>query len=542
MGDYAYSAEELLVWVYETSPQGGLSQGTWIETDQIVPDQVTPASDSIPSNSIINGSVGVSTEYSRGDHQHPLQVSTLLPQQDTATGEVGDANTYARSDHTHHVNLSSSIPLKDTGTGTAGISNVYASATHQRPLNVAPSSVNVPSVNAIVAANGTSDYYCRNDHVHPQQLTYDGNITVTKFIKTGGTSLDILLADGSTKKINNSIGFQVDTKSGFGKLQFNYHWNNGTGISTYQYLFIPSLATVQVFFQGNITDILTTDAQSSLPTDYSSINQLIPNIQGNTQINLTLVEGQGYDDGLRIARTVEITGSSSIELGCSRTSNSGAIQGQWVIYTPSSTATQAPQSFIIAVANQASDDVTRGLQISIDGNTLKFNNKVLVDAGTDQTITGIKTFNKIIQVNPSINGTFNEGIKISRNRNNQWNIIQLGCDSSSNSGYIENQWMIGTIENNGENQLGFTIVNAGQDGQINRGLQISADGNTLTFNGSVIAGTGATNRATNGSVNYSAGNPILWCVNSVDTNGGFYSDGAKVYWRAKPLIMGSVPP
>ncbi|KAA6383796.1 MAG: hypothetical protein EZS28_020676 [Streblomastix strix] len=175
MGDYACSADDLLVWVYENN---------WIETDQVVPDQVTPASDVILSNSIVNGSSGVSTEYSRGDNQHPLQVSTVLPAKDTATGEEGVANTYARSDHTHHVNLSSDISLKDTGTGTAGSANVYASATHQHPLNVDPSSVNVPLVNATATANGTSDYYSRNDHVHPQQLTYDGNITATKFIKT----------------------------------------------------------------------------------------------------------------------------------------------------------------------------------------------------------------------------------------------------------------------------------------------------------------------------------------------------------------------
>ncbi|KAA6376673.1 MAG: hypothetical protein EZS28_027800, partial [Streblomastix strix] len=37
-------------------------------------------------------------------------------------------------------------------------------------------------------------------------------------------------------------------------------------------------------------------------------------------------------------------------------------------------------------------------------------------------------------------------------------------------------------------------------------------------------------------------NPILWGVNSVDTNGGFYSDGPKVYWRAKPITLGAVPP
>ncbi|KAA6374247.1 MAG: hypothetical protein EZS28_030225 [Streblomastix strix] len=89
---------------------------------------------------------------------------------------------------------------------------------------------------------------------------------------------------------------------------------------------------------------------------------------------------------------------------------------------------------------------------------------------------------------------------------------------------------------------GLTIGLSSESGSANRGLRISADGNSLTFNGSVIAGTGATNGASNGSVNYSAGNPILWGLNSVDTNGGFYSNGNNVYWRAHPLTMGSVPP
>ncbi|KAA6384348.1 MAG: hypothetical protein EZS28_020123 [Streblomastix strix] len=92
-------------------------------------------------------------------------------------------------------------------------------------------------------------------------------------------------------------------------------------------------------------------------------------------INPTAISG--FDDGLRIARTIENIGSASIELGCSRTSNGGAIQGQWVIYTPSINASQAPQRFIIAVASQAAEDVTRGLQISADGNTLTFNGRVL---------------------------------------------------------------------------------------------------------------------------------------------------------------------
>ncbi|KAA6367520.1 MAG: hypothetical protein EZS28_036955 [Streblomastix strix] len=112
-----------------------------------------------------------------------------------------------------------------------------------------------------------------------------------------------------------------------------------------------------------------------------------------------------------------------------------------------------------------------------------------------------------------------------------------GCDLNAISGAIANQW---SIYKKGDGTL--NIVRTTDQNTANKGLQISADGNTLTFNGSVIAGTGATNGATNCSVNYSAGNPILQGVNSADPIGSFYSDGAKVYWRARPLTMGSIPP
>ncbi|KAA6321589.1 MAG: hypothetical protein EZS28_054536, partial [Streblomastix strix] len=157
---------------------------------------------------------GTSNEYARGDHQHPLQVSTVLPAKDTAVGEEGVANTYARSDHTHHVNLGNSVPKKDTGTGTGGTSNVYASATHQHPLNVDPTTANVPLVNATAAANGTSDFYSRNDHVHPQQLTYTGPLTSTMFIKNGAQATDILLAGGGSKPITDIAGDGFVAKTG----------------------------------------------------------------------------------------------------------------------------------------------------------------------------------------------------------------------------------------------------------------------------------------------------------------------------------------
>ncbi|KAA6374285.1 MAG: hypothetical protein EZS28_030188 [Streblomastix strix] len=238
----------------------------WYNSGDVVPDQVTLASDATPS--VDNGVdvAGIQNDYAGGDHQHPLQVSFILLQSDTATRKAGTANSYARSDHTHHVNLSNNVPLKDTGTGTAGTANMYASAAHQHPLNVDPTVANVPLVNATAAANGTRDYYCRNDHVHHQQLTYDGNFIESKFIKTA----------------------------------------------------------------------------------------------------------TGYDDGLRIARTVENIGGSSIFLGCSRSSNVETINGQWQIFSPPSSYVNNTLGLNISLSAE-SDDNPRGLVISADRITLTFN-------------------------------------------------------------------------------------------------------------------------------------------------------------------------
>ncbi|KAA6357524.1 MAG: hypothetical protein EZS28_046949, partial [Streblomastix strix] len=64
-GDFAFSAESGTVWMYESS---------WYDSGQLVPDQVTPASDELP---LVNGtaSAGISTSYSRGDHVHPQQLT-----------------------------------------------------------------------------------------------------------------------------------------------------------------------------------------------------------------------------------------------------------------------------------------------------------------------------------------------------------------------------------------------------------------------------------------------------------------------------------
>ncbi|KAA6392733.1 MAG: hypothetical protein EZS28_011738, partial [Streblomastix strix] len=540
-GDFAFSAESGTVWMYDAA---------WYNSGDIVPDQVTPASDATPLIDSGTGVVGTSTEYSRGDHQHPLQVSTSLPSKDTSVGIIGSASSYARSDHQHPIQTVDTIPVSDSAEGSYGTVDSYARNDHSHPINVETNASIVPIVNG-VGNNGTSAYYSRHDHVHPQQLTYDGNVTATKFIKSGGLATELLCANGETTAISSidsdsvkKTGYQeqsitgklkrTDSTESFDDLTDDQYTTKYTiqgafvkkrgktlqvvqgvlrhsgddeeseddedyitrGTIYDQYVSKASPDTIigrkifkndffqiqpagsnnpLILFKNNntlveqmvnsnemILSLNTTDPAgtplyinyrgTSLSTQYPNsklVTKYILNAgtstsyasvtSGNVQINP--IAAAGFDDGLRIARTIENTGSSSIELGCSRTSNSGAIQGQWVIYTPSTSAVQAPNSLIIAVANQASD-VTRGLQISVDGNTLSFNGQV------------------IAQTNPTTGQT--------------------------------------------------------------------------TISGS--------SGSTSGSVQYSAGNPIIWGENSTGTEGGFYSNGTNICWRARPITLGSVPP
>ncbi|KAA6357916.1 MAG: hypothetical protein EZS28_046557 [Streblomastix strix] len=305
------------------------------------------------------------------------------------------------------------------------------------------------------------------------------------------------------------------------------------------------IATVTVSKQGTywpqrVTEILTQDIVSSISGSQTQIpmsfNLGTGGIIGDVlQVNPLSRSYSSYSNGIRIGNN-NGDSSSSLYLGCIKTAINTTQAGQWEISKTSD------NTLSINPSTLRQTDHSVGLNINSDSSIIKFNNNELVNVGTPQTITGIKQFNNVLQINSSNTGDYTEGLRISRSTNNQWSNIQIGCDSNSTSGFIANQWLIGSSGNDFLNPLGFVIVKAGEQMTANRGLMISADGNTLTFNGSVIAGTGASTGASNGSVNYSAGNPILWGLNSVDTNGGFYSDGPKVYWRAKPVTLGAVPP
>lgn len=65
--DFAYSAESNTKWVYD-------AETGWQNTGTVVPDQLTPPSDTTP---LMNGvaTVGSETNYARGDHRHPTDTT-----------------------------------------------------------------------------------------------------------------------------------------------------------------------------------------------------------------------------------------------------------------------------------------------------------------------------------------------------------------------------------------------------------------------------------------------------------------------------------
>ncbi|KAA6367772.1 MAG: hypothetical protein EZS28_036701 [Streblomastix strix] len=596
-GDFAFSAESGTVWMYDNS---------WYNSGDIVPDQVTPASDATPLVDSGTGVAGTSNEYSRGDHKHPLQVSDVLPSKDTSVGTVGQASSYSRSNHQHPIQTVDTIPVSDSADGSYGTVDSYSRNDHSHPINVQTNASIVPVVNG-VGNNGTSAYYSRHDHVHPQQLTYDGNVTATKFIKSGGTASEILCANGDTTTIDSKLSrtyssgtggyirlcvFPAGTSTGAPYIQFqvtcntnamqtidlvpNYsvngivalygvftapsyvqtiyniyygadqllHTHTGTYSSAVYTAWIHMMSgsgnvTVTVSKQSTyntdrVTEILTQDivssisgSQTQIPISFNLGNGGI--ISNMLQVNRTDRNYTAYNNGIRIGNN-NGDSTSSLYLGCIKTAINTSQTGQWEISkTNDNNLTINPSSL-----RQADHSV--GLSINSDSSIIKFNGNQLVDVGTDQTITGKKTINNVLKINPT-RSDYTDGIRIARSSNGNCSGIYLGCNPNSTSGTMEGQWNIVNTPD-GQLQIGVNT----QIGQPNQGLLISADGQTLTFNGSVIAGTGATTGASNGSVNYSAGNPILWGVNSVDTYGGFYSDGPKIHWRAKPVTLGAVPP
>ncbi|KAA6374673.1 MAG: hypothetical protein EZS28_029801 [Streblomastix strix] len=546
-GDFAFSAESGTVWMFDAN---------WYNSGDIVPDQVTPASDALP---LVDGTAnaGISTEYSRGDHVHPLNITSTIPIIDSASGSVGTANYYARSDHSHPINITTTLPPQDSASGSVGTANYYARNDHSHPINVETNASNIPIVNG-VGANGQSAFYARQDHIHPQQLTYDGNVTATKFIKAGGLTSEVLCANGDTKAISDIVSNYVDLTTN----------QTITGVKTFN-SFKKTNGTNQQILLADGTNKSITDFNISVvprafqidPADgiywmcFAILN--ISNYTSNgsygctMDINTTYVTDLFYQIkwNLRIQngynRRFEATQFGAVQTDfmiCADTPETSLILGFYMKVFTNSTYIL----FIINLSQFSGTNVSNNFiqqdninQYNITTNTLPTGSLFTSTAIQNQFINNGGVINGMSQVNPNT-ANYSQGLRISRSAAGCG--IYLGTGSNIN-GTVQNQWQIVSQPDNfDQNPLGLTIGLSNESGAANRGLRISADGNTLSFNGSVIAGTGASNGAANGSVQYSAGNPILWGVNSTGTEGGFYSNGTNICWRARPVTLGSVPP
>ncbi|KAA6372997.1 MAG: hypothetical protein EZS28_031478 [Streblomastix strix] len=96
--------------------------------------------------------------------------------------------------------------------------SLFAKSDHRHIINVAPSTDIEPCVNG-VASKGTSAYYSRHDHVHPQQITYNQNLTALGFIQSGSDDTSVLLAGGGTKPISEFAGTPTDLSNYYTKTQ-----------------------------------------------------------------------------------------------------------------------------------------------------------------------------------------------------------------------------------------------------------------------------------------------------------------------------------
>ncbi|KAA6380262.1 MAG: hypothetical protein EZS28_024212 [Streblomastix strix] len=337
-----------------------------------------------------------------------------------------------------------------------------------------------------------------------------------------------------------SANYVID--SGVNQL-FHTHTGSGSSAIYSAYVRIESTNSITIavsdqstYYTNRITEVLTQDvvttvsSATQIPITYDLANGGI--INNMLQVNPTGRTYTTFNNGIRIGNYN--SDYSSLYLGCSTSAINTTQSGQWEISKTNDNALTINPSSL----RQADHSV--GLSINSDSSIIKFNGNELVNVGTDQTINGRKAFNGIFQVNPT--GTnYNEGIRIAK-ATNGLSQIQFGCDSAQYSGQIQGQWAAGIMIRQDTMTQEFVICLTSDFGNDDRGLRISADGNTLSFNGSVIAGVGATNGASSGSVQYSAGNPILWGVNSTGTEGGFYSNGTNICWRARPITLGSIPP
>lgn len=186
VGSYAWSVESGTVWSYDGT--------TWTDTGVSVPDQSVTASDSTPLVDSGLGMAGNSTDYSRGDHRHPID-----------TSRAAQATTYTKTEVDTALSNYYTSTQTDTAITTA-LTNVvsYDSSNNiiLRPgTKIAGSPLSGGTVHEILGineytdSNGTYNQF----EIGDMDVLYNINITYDADRTLGHATADVYNSDGSYK-------------------------------------------------------------------------------------------------------------------------------------------------------------------------------------------------------------------------------------------------------------------------------------------------------------------------------------------------------
>ncbi|KAA6399588.1 MAG: hypothetical protein EZS28_004886 [Streblomastix strix] len=316
------------------------------DSDELIPDQVTPSSDTIPLVDSCTGAAGASTSYAGGDHVNLQNISDEILKRDFNLRAIGTATSYSRSEHLHILSKDQSVankPAKDTGTGAKSNFNYFARSNHQHPLNVDLSVANESLVNAAAAANAqATDVLLSNGDSKPiSDVVGDG------FVVHTGKTLQVI---EGTQRRSGDEEEESDDEEYLPRRKLE----NG-GLTT-QY------PEVKILYRY----IINAENSVSFAGGTCGAAQINPN--GNNYNQVTRISGSSTDN------------YGGIFLCCNPISTVGTQAGQRSILASSKGELRISVSTQVSQANQ-------GLIISADGNTLSFKVSVIAGTGANNVAT-----------------------------------------------------------------------------------------------------------------------------------------------------------
>ncbi|KAA6388223.1 MAG: hypothetical protein EZS28_016252 [Streblomastix strix] len=335
------------------------------------------------------------------------------------------------------INLASSATCDFTFSAESGTVWMYESSWYDSgqlvPDQVTPASDEIPLVDGTASAR-ISTQYSRGDHIHPQQLTYDNNITATKFVKTSGTATEILLANGDTTTLDGKLSKTYSSGSG-GYIRLCVF---PTGTSTgAPYIYNSKVDQLLHTHTGSYSSAVYT-AWIHIMTGSGSVTVTVSkqNSYWTTQVTEILTQ----DIVSSITGVRNYSNYSALYLDCDTTAINTTKAGQWEISKTNDNALTINPSSL----RQA--DHSAGLSINSDSSKITFNGNEFVNVGTDQTINDRKSFKndqfeiQLTVTNYVLNAGSSEsfaGVKCG--------LVQINpnaCDPNSSIGTLSDQWNI----------------------------------------------------------------------------------------------------